>query len=183
MDCNEFLDRYSEFHDDETRGLPDRAEFEGHIETCSTCARYHRVVVEGTALLRESPAPPYRDDFHDRLQHRIYQSDLDRQGNRESGLAYPVPLGLAAAILVAVVAWGPVSQAVTPLPPASLPTITASVPSPPALRPVTTTTGSSRAPAALVQPDFWSQSHTLLYEHSPLYHRNRSGGVVRTGLQ
>ncbi|CAN5747582.1 hypothetical protein BH23GEM11_BH23GEM11_09510 [soil metagenome] len=183
MDCNEFLDRYSEFHDDETRELTDRHHFESHLETCCTCARYHRVVVEGTALLRESPAPPYREDFRDRLQHRLYQSELDIRSHRESGLAYPVPLGLAAAVLVIVVAWGPVSQAVVPLPATTLPTITASVPTPPAIRPTTSTPGSSRAPAALVQPDFWSQSHTLLYEHSPLYHRNRSGGVVRTGLQ
>jgi anti-sigma factor RsiW len=77
MDCNDFLDRHSDFHDDDLGELPDRAEFERHLSSCPACARYHRVVAQGALLLRELPGPAFREDFRDRLQHRLYLSEVE----------------------------------------------------------------------------------------------------------
>jgi len=186
MDCNDFLDRYSDFHDDELGELPDREEFDRHISACPACARYHHVLTQGALLLRELPEPAFREDFRDRLQHRLYLSEVEGRAGRSGVLVLstPLALGLAAAAMLAVAAaWGPMVDAVTPIPAASLPAITAATPPPLTDRPRLATPPGTRAPAALVQPDFWAQSHTLLYEHSPLYHRNRGGGMIRAGLQ
>jgi anti-sigma factor RsiW len=181
MNCNEFVDRYSEYHDDEG-SLPDRERFEAHLASCGTCRRYRDVVVRGTSLLRELPEPPYREDFRDRLQHRLYLSEVEDRPGRSPGMTTPVTLGLAAAAILTVAAtFGALADAVLPLPEASLPPIMASVP--PGQVVPASIPGSARAPAALVQPDYWVQSHTLLYEHSSLYHRSRQGGLVRAGIQ
>lgn len=185
MDCNEFLDRYSEYRDGGATSPEegDAPAFEAHLARCTPCRRYHEVIERGTSLLREANPPALRDDFRDRLQHRLYDADLRRRSPRDHGMAAPVALGLmAAATLAAVAAWGPILEAVTPLPTASLAPIAAQAPASARIRPVVAVPGGTRAPAALVQPDFWVQSHTLLYEHSSVYHRNR-GGVVRTGVQ
>lgn len=188
MDCNDFLDRHSDFHDDDLGELADRAEFERHLSSCPACARYHRVVAQGALLLRDLPDPAFREDFRDRLQHRLYLSEVEGRAGHSmplsTPLATPLGLGLAAAAMLAVAAaWGPMVDAVTPVPSAALPTITAGLPQFASERPRIATPGGTRAPAALIQPDFWAQSHTLLYEHSPLYHRTRGGGMIRARLQ
>ncbi len=183
MTCNEFLARFSEYHDDEG-DLTDRGLFEDHLEACATCRSYRDVLLEGTALLRELPSPPFRDDFRDRLQHRLYQSETQGPGGpRGSGMAGVLSLGLAAAAMLAVAAaWGPMVEAVVPTPVATLPAISASVPDFVRARAVPNA-GATRVPAALMQPDYWVQSHSLLYEHSSLYHRNRQGMTIRAGIQ
>lgn len=187
MDCNEFLERYSDFRDGADLGPEPEAggaqAFEAHLEACPTCRRYHEVIEQGTNLLRDLGPLPLQDDFRDRLQHRIYSADLSQRRPRDLGTATPLMIGLAAAGVVAVVAaWGPMLEAVAPVPTASLPAISAAVPEAVLLRPAVSG-GANRAPAALVQPDFWAQSHQLLYEHSPLNQRNRDGGIVRAGVQ
>ncbi len=185
MDCNEFLDRYSEYRDGEnpSAGEGDAHAFEAHLAGCTPCRRYHEVIERGTSLLRDADPPVLRDDFRDRLQHRLYDADLRERSPREQGVAAPVALGLMAAATVAVVAaWGPILEAVTPVPTANLAPIAAQAPASARILPVVAVPGGTRAPAALVQPDYWVQSHTLLYEHSSVYHRNR-GGLVRTGIQ
>lgn len=184
MDCTDFLDRYSDFHDDVLGELSDRIEFERHLSSCPACARYHHVVAQGALLLRDLPDPSFREDFRDRLQHRLYLSEVEGRAGRSTPMATPLALGMAAAAMLAVAAaWGPMVEAVSPVPAAALPAITAGLPPLTVERPRIATPGGTRAPAALVEPDFWAQSHTLLYEHSPLYHRNRGGGMIRAGLQ
>jgi hypothetical protein len=183
MHCNEFLRRYSEYHDDEGE-LPDRDRFDAHAASCPPCRRYRDVVARGTALLREVEGPEFRDDFRDRLQHRLYLSEFESR--RPAGthtLGNPLYLGLAAAAILAVGAgWGPMLDAVLPAPEARLPSVTAAAPESARARAVPNP-GANRAPAALVQPDFWVQSHTLLYEHSSLYQRHRQGTLLRAGIQ
>jgi hypothetical protein len=188
MTCDEFLDRYSDFRDGSDSGPESGGAdaFDAHLASCSQCRRYHDVIERGTSLLRENDAPALQDDFRDRLQHRIYHADLKLRtpSPRDLGMAAPVALGLAAAAaLAAVAAWGPMAEAVRPLPTADLAPIAAEAPPSLRVRPVAGVPGGTRAPAALVQPDYWVQSHTLLYEHSSVYHRNRGGGMVRTGIQ
>jgi hypothetical protein len=183
MNCNEFLDRYSEYHDDDGT-LSDRGRFADHLEDCSSCRSYRDVIVRGTGLLRDQPPPTFREDFRDRLQHRLYLSELQGlRPPRASGVPPAISLGLAAAAMLAVAAaWGPMVEAVVPMPVTSLPAISATAPDFARARDVPAA-GGSRAPAALLQPDYWVQSHSLLYEHSSLYHRNRQGSLFRAGIQ
>jgi hypothetical protein len=183
MNCNEFLDRYSEYHDDEGT-LPDRGRFEDHLDACFSCRSYRDVVVRGIEALRDQPAPTFRDDFRDRLQHRLYLSELEsRRPPRSSGLPLAIALGLAAAgVLAVAAALGPMVEAVVPIPVASLPAISATAPDFARARAVPVA-GANRAPAALLQADYWVQSHSLLYEHSSLYHRSRQGSLFRAGIQ
>jgi hypothetical protein len=184
MECSEFLARYSEFHDDEAHVLPDRSGFEAHMDVCSSCRRYRSVHLRGVALLRGDAEPDFREDFRERLQHRLYLEEFHARKPRRLGSSTPLTVGLAAAaILAAVAAWNAISEAVVPTPTLALPPITARTPEAPILRAGRTAPGSQRNISPLEHPDFWGEAHTLLFEYSPLHHRNRPGGVVRTGIQ
>lgn len=89
MQCTAFLQGYTDFRDG--RLAPDReAEFRAHIEACSACERYDRVLRSGIELLSELPEPELSDDFMPRLRHRLYNVDqgvLDSSSNRFLGSA------------------------------------------------------------------------------------------------
>lgn len=183
MTCQEFLDRYSEYRDAE-EGDPVRDPFLRHLEECAGCSRYESVVRQGVEYLRSTPGLGPREDFRDRLRHRIYQSELeDGRSGRGGGASGFVTVALAAAAVITGMAiWGPISL-VTPS--VSLPGVQARAPQGAAVTPSLPAGAvrGERAPAFLFQEDLWSQSHVLLYEFSPLYHRTREGALVRTGLQ
>ena len=74
MDCEEFLRGYSDYAD----GLERREElrrFELHLGSCPNCARYDRIVRQGTDLFRALPRPDTSPDFLPRLRHRLYHVD------------------------------------------------------------------------------------------------------------
>lgn len=89
MQCNSFVERYTDFRD----GLlsPEQeTEFEEHLEACPACRRYDRVIHGGIDLLCELPTPEASEDFMPRLQHRLYNLDqgvLDASSNRFLGSA------------------------------------------------------------------------------------------------
>ncbi len=71
MDCERFLERYSDFVD----GLLDEArisECESHLEECPACARYSHVVDTGLRIFRDLPEAEPARDFAGRLRHRLY---------------------------------------------------------------------------------------------------------------
>lgn len=184
MDCPEFLDRYSEFRDDEACTLPDRGAFEAHIDACLSCRRFDRVFERGVALLTDTHEPDFREDFRERLQHRLYLAEFEGRRRRRFGNSAPLTVGLAAAAVLTVVAtWTSISEAVVSEPSLTLPPITARVPDAQIRRASVPNPGANRAVSPLQYPDYWSDAHTLLFEHSPLYARNRAGGMVRTGIQ
>lgn len=74
MQCTDFIEGYTDFRD----GLLDEARTEAHvrhIESCSACARYDRVLRGGLELLHSLPEAESSDDFMSRLQHRLYNVD------------------------------------------------------------------------------------------------------------
>lgn len=185
MTCSDFLARYSEFFDGV---IPpdDRASFRSHLEECGSCERYHRVVRRGVTLLRSLPPQPLRDDFRDRLRHSLYTIEEEQRIRRQrpsaasGGGAMAV---VAATLLVVAVLWTPSLWEATPS--VTLPAVIASPPS--------VATGVTLLPGALYerpaprqtpayQADLWTGSHTLLFEHSPLYQRYRGPGLIRTGF-
>src|SRR5687767_3065969 len=122
MDCVDFLDGYSGFRDGV---LPpaERERFQAHLDGCGDCARYHRVVGQGTRVLRDLPALEVSDDFQDRLKHRLWHEDARRlqSGRRRAAAAAVASLaaaaGLAAAVLLPALGGG---STVTMLPPVAV---------------------------------------------------------------
>lgn len=106
VDCEHFLDRYSDFRD----GLlpeRERREFEAHLSECLECGRYDQVVGEGIRVLLELPEIDASPDFAARLQHRLFHLEEEMAvRRRSSGSSVALTFGIAAAIGAA--AWLPV---------------------------------------------------------------------------
>lgn len=96
MDCDEFLEGYSSYLD-ERIAPEERQEFVDHMDGCSSCARYDRVMRRGLELVRDLPEAEPAPDFLPRLRHRIY--------HLKDGIPLN-PTGGGSAALVAVAAVG-----------------------------------------------------------------------------
>jgi anti-sigma factor RsiW len=142
MRCSEFLERHSEYRDDESGTLPDREHFEAHLGSCPSCRRFDSVLSYGVALLRSEAEPELGEEFEDRLKIRLYLSDFER-ARRRSGRTAALPLLWgAAALLLLTLALGRdwMTERLNPAPVVRLPALvvapTAS-PTPPASQPLT----------------------------------------------
>lgn len=71
MECDEFLEGYSSYRDGRL-GDEGRRRFERHLDGCSSCARYDRVIRRGTEIFRNLPRARPSADFLPRLRHRLY---------------------------------------------------------------------------------------------------------------
>jgi len=158
------------------------------MEGCPSCTRYQKVVDQGVGLLRDTPPPRLREDFADRLRHSIYTLE-DRERTRRHRPHGPSGGGamavVAAAVVVVATIWTPILFEETPS--VDLPAIVVSAPEGPmeeATQPSRAlTVGSFQSmPSLLQDPDLWTGSNSLLYEHSILYQRSRNPNMVRTGL-
>jgi hypothetical protein len=128
MDCQRFLEGYSDFRDGL---LPFEAavEFEIHLDACASCGRYDRVVRRGASLYRDLPAVEPSEGFGARLQHRIHlEEEMQEPGRSASGIPASAALSIAAA--VALFAWLPVVREDGG--PEHLPAVAARAPQPPA---------------------------------------------------
>ncbi|MDP9348293.1 MAG: zf-HC2 domain-containing protein, partial [Gemmatimonadota bacterium] len=79
MDCEQFLDGYSDFRD----GLlpfEDAVEFEIHLDACESCGRYDRVLRRGADLCRDLPEVEASEDFRARLQDRLHHVAEEMRG-------------------------------------------------------------------------------------------------------
>jgi hypothetical protein len=105
MDCNEFLDRYSDYDD----SLVSAGEIEGfraHMAGCDACARYDRVLRKGRMLARQVPAPQPSGAFVPRLHMRLWRENgrAARRAARTSQLAAVLPALTLILALTAVMA-------------------------------------------------------------------------------
>ncbi len=187
MNCAEFLAHYSRFRDGDLSGS-DREALDSHLDGCASCRRYDRAVTRGVEFLRESPGIRARDDLKERVRHSIYSLE-DAERVRRFRPHAPSGGGamalMAAAVLVMVVIWTPSLFDDTPS--VDLPTLV--VDSAALERPAqtqrshpVTELGRDRGAAFVYESDLWTGSNTLLFEHSPLYHRYRDPSLVQTGL-
>lgn len=167
MECNGFLERFSEFHDGEAS---DAGVFEQHIAECADCRRYADTVKRSLALLRAVPGVAVGEDFHPRLQHRIYHVQEDLARRRHGASFTRLGVAFAATILVAAAVWGP--ELVRETPEVALPPIVVS--EPPSQR-VAAPSGTVRYRSIrLLDPgldgdDLWTTR--ALYEYSALSQR------------
>ena len=166
MECKGFLERYSEFYDGEAA---DASAFEEHAAACTGCRRYAESLKRSLSLLRVVPSVSVREDFHPRLQHRIYHLEEDRARRRHGASFTRLGAALAATVLVALAVWRP--ELVRETPQVALPPIVIS--QPPSVR-ATASSPSVRYRSIrllnsdLKGDDLWSRA---LYEYSPLAQR------------
>ena len=167
MECNGFLERFSEFHDGEAT---DADVFEQHVRECADCRRYTDAVKRSLALLRAVPGVAVGEDFHPRLQHRIYHIQEDLARRRRGASFTRLGVAFAATALLALAVWGPELVRETPV--VALPPIVVSEPpSPRAAAPSATVRYRS---IRLLDPgldgdDLWTTR--ALYEYSALSQR------------
>jgi hypothetical protein len=127
MDCEEFLNGYSDFRDGL---LPFEAavEFEIHLDACGSCGRYDRVVRHGAELCRDLPEVELSGDFRARLQDRLLDVEEEMRGPARSASGLPASAALSIAAAVALAAWLPaVREGGSP---AHLPAVAARAPQP-----------------------------------------------------
>lgn len=108
MDCQEFLNRHSEFLD-ELLSDEQADRFRVHVAACAACGRYDRVVRRGVEVLRGLPAPELSRDFEVRLGRRLTETRDVALIERGAGTGAAVSLVLAA--MLALAAWGPLLRA------------------------------------------------------------------------
>lgn len=131
MDCEDFLKGYSDWLD----GLEtsqDHRRFELHLQRCRACARYDRVVKQGTHLFRELPRPDASPDFIPRLRHRLYHIDdhavLGARPGGSAALVAVAAVGLLAIVWLPFASRIPVEVELAPVS-VSAPTPATEVPS------------------------------------------------------
>lgn len=108
MTCQDCVNQETDFIDDALTPL-ERARHASHLERCTSCARYHRVLARGLQLVRDmpeiQPSPGFRGTLHRRL--RAVQDDRIR---RERAVLSGATAAIALAGLIALAAWAPVWQ-------------------------------------------------------------------------
>jgi hypothetical protein len=118
MTCQEYLALYSELLDERLDSVK-QARCREHMQGCSSCANYDRVMRRGLQLIHEAPEILPSPDFHLRLQHRLFhlQDDL---GQNDRFAAAGAAVALAVAGLIALAAWSPFLQMADETPAAAL---------------------------------------------------------------
>lgn len=144
--CTRFLERYSDFRD-ELLPADERAELCAHMDDCSSCARYDRVIRGGVAVLGSMPPLDPPDDFAARLQLRIDR--LDAESEMRSGSGAPVGITVALAATIAAAAWIPAVREVRA--PLVLPAASAHAPHHPGTLPLRFHPGAALATGAPAQ--------------------------------
>lgn len=106
MNCQEFLKLHSEFLDERmSRSEAERCR--AHVASCTSCARYDRIVRRGLELLRRQPVPAVSDDFTARLDQRVLRDGREDLAERAVGAGNGATIALVIAALLAIAAWGP----------------------------------------------------------------------------
>jgi anti-sigma factor RsiW len=185
MNCTGFIEAFSDYCDGS--GTPTfRDDAEVHLASCCSCRRYLEVYERGRSLLRSFPDVQVSDDFHPRLQHRIYHVDdegaLAPGGHMGSATTAATALGMA--LLVVAAAWSPavlLRERVVELAPI---VVTQPASRRPQVRPLGSGLIPLSGPTSMQESwlDLWSRSNDLLFQSSPLYNRTRPSLIRRTGL-
>lgn len=185
MTCAEFIDAFSDLVD-ETGNEELRTAALRHRDGCANCRRYESVYRGGLRSLVDGLEPvEVAEDFHLRLQHRLFHVDDERALARSRSGFSPTTMVLgAAAALTALVM---VPALMEPDPEVELSPIVVSVPSslPAGLRiPMTSLLPASLSPSTLELDgdDLWRQPTAQFYPYAPIRARYRGVALPRLGL-
>lgn len=184
MTCSEFLQSFSEYYDGTGSESLCRGA-EEHLAGCADCRRYLETFNRGRSLLRSFPEIEVSDDFHPRLQHRIYHledGEVLKRGMLGSASGTTAVTALGMAILLVFAAWSPTLLTLEPVV-----TLSPIVVSGPDMR----SFGLRLRPLDLEPEDaspldegrnLWQHPNALLFRHSPLSGRSRPA-FRRTDLE
>ncbi len=107
-DCQEFLNRHSEYRDDRL-GEADLALMKAHMVSCPSCCRYDRVLDAGVAILRDTEAGRSGEGLElagiQRQVRILERRESAALGAVGSGMSAAAAVGVA--VLLGVVAWSP----------------------------------------------------------------------------
>lgn len=182
MTCTEFLERFSDYVD-ETSSPGFREEAEAHLDGCRACRRYLEVLERGTQLLRSFPDVEVSDDFHPRLQHRIYHiEDEDSLARGHVGSAATAATVLGMAVLLVLAAWSPALVTRDMIVEMSPIVVTQPAPRPLGLRAVRSGVSLDGTARIGTSADFTRGTNALLFQYSPLARRLNQSPVQRAGL-
>jgi anti-sigma factor RsiW len=106
MTCSDFIEGFTDYIDGEADPSVRRAA-RTHLDGCVSCRRYERVYLEGRSLLLGAEQVEVGEDFHPRLQHRLYHVDDERALARSRSGSTSAALLLGAAALLMAAAWSP----------------------------------------------------------------------------
>lgn len=186
MTCSEFIESFSDYVDE--TGSPERREAaRRHRNGCARCRRYEEVYRGGLRVLADDYGDlEVGDDFHPRLQHRLFHVDDERALARSSSGLHPSLMVAGVAALFAAIVGVP--AVFGPDPEVELSPIVVSTPSSrlPGLRiPLPTLLPASLSPAALELDgdDLWRQPTALFYDYAPVRARYRDAAPSRLGLE
>jgi hypothetical protein len=104
--CADFLTEYADLRDGAS-GSARAAMLREHARECGSCARYDRVLNDGVDVLRGLGVVEPSYDFMPRLQHRIFQVDLEKSLDRQRASGASVVLTMGLALAIAATAWAP----------------------------------------------------------------------------
>lgn len=187
MTCSEFIESFSDYLDE--AGPSDvRENALRHRNGCARCRRYEEVYLRGLSVLSDdSDEIDLPEDFHPRLQHRLYHVDDERVLARYSATGLPPSLMVAGVAAVFAVVVG-VPAVFGPDPEVELSPIVVSTPAsrPQGLRiPLPSLLPASLSPAALELngDDLWRQPTALFYDYAPVRARYRAAASSRLGLE
>ena len=165
MDCTELIARYTDFADG-TATAEDIRAMEAHLAGCASCRRYRTVLEQGAALLQRLPAVELREDFSQRLQHRLYHVQDEHTFSDRVMSGAPALTVLGIAVLLTAVAWAPLMHGSAPQVQLA-PIVVDRAPVRGAVRPAVRLQSPRREPAEPeLDGDLWND--TRLYEYSQL---------------
>ncbi len=113
MDCEEFLEEYSDYFDWRLEEHP-LYEYREHLSNCRTCAEYDRVMRSGLHLVKGLEPPVAGTDCVTRVQQRVHQLQ-SRIGRRTGGLGLSLAVAGVTAITVLIVTSLPVFRSGSPV--------------------------------------------------------------------
>lgn len=108
MTCQDCINQATDFIDDALTPLQ-RARHASHLEQCTSCARYDRVLRRGIRLVHDMPQIQPSPGFRGRLHRRLRTVD-DERIRRERIVLSGATVAVALAGLIALAAWAPVWQ-------------------------------------------------------------------------
>jgi len=179
MNCNSFLESFSDYEDQLLSGS-EREACEAHLSECPSCRRYVDVLEKGRSLLSLLPPVEVGEDFTPRLHRRI-----DHVGDggslvrdREAGSGTTAVTLMAMTVLLALAAWSPTVRRPMVV---ELPAIVVNEPPP---RPVRLIYHSLPVLQSSTDPhlrNVWAGARDVLYQTSHISQRYQS--VSRAGLE
>jgi hypothetical protein len=104
--CDELLALYGDYLDGLLTPVQ-AARLQLHMQVCTSCGRYDRIMRRGLELVRDLPAVEPSGDFEQRLQHRLYHVDDATALAAQRPTAGAVATFAVASVL-ALLAWSPV---------------------------------------------------------------------------